>query len=105
MSFINTTQDISNSEITINKDISTNESNANIYYENEGDIILQKGRFLCEERYNIYMHLVKKIKENNKEGISRYVFYNNTIKNTRIYICLFLYSSIILILIKKLFYK
>lgn len=100
MSFINNTQDISDSSLEKNTD--TISDNQKVYYENEEDIILQKGRFLCEERYNVYLDLVKKIKENNREHISKYVFYHNTIYNTRIYIYLALYSSLILILIKTI---
>lgn len=77
----------------------------NIYFENENDIIFNKGKFLCSERYNVYSNLVKKVKEKSKTSISKYIFYYNTINNIKIYIYTIVYSTLILILIKKLIYK
>lgn len=75
------------------------------FYLDDKKILSAKSRLFCDERYNIYIDLVKKVKENNRSNISKYIFFYYTSYNLRLYMYSMIYCSIIVILIKNLFYK
>lgn len=88
--------------IDINNDFNNSIDANNMILTNEKDIIINKSKFLYSERYYIYSILVKKINENNRIYMSKYIFYYSTINNIRIYLCITFYSILTLIILKKL---
>lgn len=92
---------ISINNIDINNDFNNSIETNNIILTNEKDIILNKSKFLYSERCYIYSILIKKINENNRIHMSKYIFYYSTINNIRIYLYITFYSILMLIIIKK----